>query len=262
MRSKNKLLVWESEKYIDRASHGSGDLKHPGMLILKNLAKNAENILDLGCGDGTRLEYLVHGGNGTGIDISKSAINRARRIYPGLKFLNADLRKLSFKSNSFELVYSAFVLEHLTSVEKVIEEAIRVAKSDGFIVFIAPNYGAPNRASPSFSGSRIRKFFTGYIFDMIDTIAEKRNRLRWNKVRPLTEKISYESDFDTTVEPYIRTLISFLTFKGLNIVNWTTCWNQELGNSKIYQKVFRFLGEKGFYPYKYWGPHLVVVAKK
>ncbi len=39
-----KQKVWESEKYYKRAREGSTDLKHPGMKLLLDLAKNKRNI--------------------------------------------------------------------------------------------------------------------------------------------------------------------------------------------------------------------------
>ena len=150
--------VWEKDSYYRFAQEGSFNISHPGMRILKNLSKRTEKILDLGCGEGTRLNYLV-GKNkkGIGIDISRTAINLARKKYSNLKFVQADLEKIPLKNDSFDLAYSAFVLEHISDPDKVLNEGIRVIQKGGYFVLIAPNYGSPNRSSPPFRGSRLKK---------------------------------------------------------------------------------------------------------
>lgn len=254
-----KQKVWESDKYIDKAELGSQDYTHPGMKILKHFANNATSILDLGCGEGTRLSLLTKDKKGLGVDISEKAIRLAKKRYPRLKFKVVNLEKLPLKRNSFSLVYSAYVLEHLRKPEKVINEAVRVTRKGGNLVLIAPNYGAPNRASPPFKGSRIRKLSEGFLKDLSRPLRELRS-LNWSYVEPLQRR--YKMDFDTTVEPYIRTLMNFLKNKGMRIEKWFTCWPQERPNPKLQQRLFRFFGEMGLYPFTMWGPHIVVIAKK
>ncbi len=262
--TKEKLTndVWSKEDYYQLARKGSFDVSHPGMKILKRLSKKPKNILDMGCGEGTRLNYLVGGGkNGAGVDISSTAIKKAKKRYPGLSFIKADLEAIPFNNNSFDLVYSAFVLEHLTNPEKVIGEAIRVTRKKGKVVFIAPNYGSPNRCSPPYKSSRIIKFIRGLINDF-ERLVVGIKKPNWNKVRPLTESEEYQVDYDVVIEPYLGTIIDYLKRSGLEIIMHSSCWEEELPGAKLHQRLFRFLGERGIYPFKYWGPHFVVVGRK
>lgn len=264
MNTKTKLVneVWKSEKYFLLAKEGSMDINHPGIKILQKLSRDARNILDLGCGEGTRLNLLLeNGANGTGVDISQKALEMGKKSYPKIKFIKADLEKIPLKSESFDLVYSAYVFEHLINPARVLDEAIRLISPKGFFVLLAPNYGSPNRASPPYKGSRIKKLFTGIIGDFI-RIFKKQKRLSWEMVEPIASREKYEVDWDTTVEPYIGSLIKYLEFKGLVIREAFSCWSEELVGAKIYQNIFRILGEIGFYPFWMWGPHLVVVVKK
>lgn len=256
-KTNQKKEIWETKEYFNSAKKGSLDKKHPGMKILFDLTKNAKNILDMGCGEGTRLGLVTAKGVlGQGIDISKTAILMAKKRYPKLKFILGNLSKLPYKNDYFDLVYSAFVLEHLANPEKMINEAVRVVKSGGYLVLVAPNYGAPNRASPVFMGSRIKKLIFGFLRDLLF----QNNKLNWNKVKPVTNFSEYKMDMDTQVEPYIRTLIKYLINKNLKIIEWNSCWNQELPNVKFHQIIFRLL--RNFNPFCYWGPHLVVVVQK
>lgn len=252
-----KQSVWETNLYYDKAKSGSLDLSHPGMKLLLNLAKSSKSILDLGCGEGTRLSEITS--KGTGIDISKTAIANAKKNYTKLNFFVGDLEDLPFKNDSFDLVYSAYVFEHLDNPEKVIKEARRVLKPQGNLVIICPNYGAPNRSSPPFVGSRIKKLISGLLKDFY---FKNQKLLGWTKVEPIASKNNYESDWDVTIEPYARSLGKFLNNNGFKVTKNIQAWEHELGNAKTIQKIFRFLASLNIYPFNYWSPHIVIQAKK
>ena len=91
--------VWRSETYFLLAKKGSMDIDHPGMKILKKISRSAKSILDLGCGEGTRLNLLVAGNqNGIGVDISRKALEMGKKSYPKIKFIKADLEKIPLPS--------------------------------------------------------------------------------------------------------------------------------------------------------------------
>ena len=259
MKNTPSKSLWETEEYYKVAHEGSLDLSHPGMVTLKALAEDSKRILDLGCGDGTRLSYLSKGRYGVGIDTSKKAISLAKEKYKEVEFIDGNIEKLPFKDASFDLVYSAFVLEHLTQPEVVLNEAIRVTAPKGKICLVAPNFGAPNRASPSFKGSRLRKLFKKALKDLFPD--KDSERLDWDKVTPILN-MGYKPDYDTTIEPYLGSLMWFFRNKGLTIRLYSSCWSQELGGVKLHQKIFRVLGEAGIYPFSLWGPHLLLVVEK
>lgn len=260
IKQKLKKEVWNKEDYYHDAHKGSLDIRHPGMGVLIQLAKNSSSILDLGCGDGTRLNLLAESNKtAVGIDLSQTAIKMARSSYPNLRFLKADLERIPLEDESFDLIYSAFVLEHLSNSKQVIKEVIRVLKKDGFLVLIAPNYGAPNRASPPFKGSRVKKLLYGLAGDFL--LFGSRS-LDWRRVTPIANSTYYEMDWDTAIEPYLGSLINFLKFQKMKITLASSCWSEELPGAKIHQRIFRILGDNNIYPFWMWGPHLVVVAKK
>lgn len=262
LKDKLRKGIWRSDVYYLLARKGSLDVSHPGMKILLDFASKSNRILDLGCGEGTRLNMLAQDKEvAIGVDISNKAILLARKAYPKLKFIKADLESIPLKDESFDLVYSAYVLEHLTEPEKVLDEAIRLISNNGFLVLIAPNYGAPNRASPPFRGSRLLKLTKGLLNDLL-MLFQKYDRLKWIKVKPIATSRCYDIDWDTTVEPYMGSLLFFLKNRKIAIKKITTCWSEELPNAKIHQVIFRFIGKLGLYPFILWGPHLVVIAQK
>lgn len=261
-RDTKKLPVWESEKYYSLAGKASQDVGHPGMKILVGLARHASHILDMGCGDGTRLGIVARGKKGVGVDISNVAVKSAKaKKQENIKYIRSDLVQLPLAANSFDLVYSAYVLEHLARPEQVIKEAIRVTKPGGNLVLIAPNFGSPNRASPVYPGFRFSKLISGFFSDLARVFVHSKN-LGWNHVVPIQKAGEYFQDADTQVEPYIGTLTYYLELLGMKVTTSTSCWSEELPGAGLSQKMFRVLGVLGIYPFTMWGPHLVVVALK
>jgi len=58
------------------------------------------------------------------------------------RYIAARGEEIPFRSNSFDIVYSTSVLEHVQNPGKVIHESIRVLKKGGVFQFVIPNYGS------------------------------------------------------------------------------------------------------------------------
>lgn len=246
-------------KYYEIAKEGSIDKTHPSYYLISKYGATAKKILDLGCGEGTRLNQ-IHNRNAVkiGVDQSKVAIGIAKKQYPSIKFIKTE-NNLPFPDNSFDFVYSAFVLEHTNDPENFLKEAVRVLSPGGTLLFVAPNFGAPNRASPNGKYSRIKKMTTGFLNDLVLVLSSKTNRLNWQKVEP--QKTYDMIDADTTVEPYLLSLEKYLT--GLNIAptKSLSLWNQE-DKINLRQILFRIFGAAKIAPFTYWGPHILFVGEK
>lgn len=108
---------------------------------------NVEKILDAGCGEGFTLEYLrvrKIGKSYEGIDFLKRAIEIGTKVHPNIKLREASIYELPYKDNSFDLVLSTEVLEHLEDPKKALREIFRVSRK--YVVLSVPN-------EPIFMGS-------------------------------------------------------------------------------------------------------------
>ena len=91
---------------------------------------NPKNCLDVGCGTGKLVYYLRKlGVDAYGIEISKYALEVApQEIKPYLR--HGDIIKIPYPTNSFDLVITFDVLEHIerSKLKKALEETIRVSR--------------------------------------------------------------------------------------------------------------------------------------
>jgi ubiquinone/menaquinone biosynthesis C-methylase UbiE len=96
-------------------------------------------VLDLGCGEGRWSRVLADkGASVVGVDGSadmiRFAIESERDDRLGIEYKRADLRKLPFEDESFDLVVSAMVLMDVADLVGVLREARRVLQCDGRLV--------------------------------------------------------------------------------------------------------------------------------
>jgi len=99
------------------------------------------SVLDLGCGTGRHTAWLAEAGASvTAVDFSEGMLAEARRK-PGMqsvRFIVHDLhRPLPISNDSFDLVVSGLVLEHLRDVGSFFAEVARVLKPGGRAVVSA-----------------------------------------------------------------------------------------------------------------------------
>lgn len=93
-------------------------------------------VLEIGVGMGADyLQWLQAGAHATGIDLSQSSLERARRrcelagYQPDLQL--GDAENLPFEKNTFDIVYSYGVMHHSADVQRCLDEALRVLKPGG-----------------------------------------------------------------------------------------------------------------------------------
>jgi ubiquinone/menaquinone biosynthesis C-methylase UbiE len=101
--------------------------------------------LDAGCGIGNNIPTLLNFFNNiVACDISEEALEYAKnrfKNYSNITFIRADIRRLPFKDNFFDVVVCTEVFEHLENPETAKEELLRVLKkNDSYLIISVPNY--------------------------------------------------------------------------------------------------------------------------
>jgi 2-polyprenyl-3-methyl-5-hydroxy-6-metoxy-1,4-benzoquinol methylase len=102
----------------------------------KSLSKSA--VLDIGCGYG----YLLNSFKGAkeiyGTDISKEAVEMAKKQNPSFNVSVADILKPSKLNKKFDLILAINVIEHLTNPKLGVKNIKSLLNNDGLVIIHLP----------------------------------------------------------------------------------------------------------------------------
>lgn len=117
-------------------------------LILKEVPKSAEKMLDAGFGTGIYSLSLANKIKEIkAIDISDEKVNEVKKesVSKNICFEKGDLRKLQFEDNYFDLIICSDVLEHIREDYKAFSELARVLKKGGTLLLTVPANSKKNK---------------------------------------------------------------------------------------------------------------------
>ena len=125
-------------------AHDETYLRHYVELVI-HYAPPRSKILDLGCGNGISARLLNQADfDVVGTDISPLFLKEARNWENSrLRYQVCDVLELPFESDTFDVICSNELVEHLPDVETALREMIRVVRKGGRIVISGPNLCSP-----------------------------------------------------------------------------------------------------------------------
>jgi ubiquinone/menaquinone biosynthesis C-methylase UbiE len=131
--------------YLRLIGYPFGSRRNEVRLVLKEVnAQPGQKILDIGCGDGIWTNYLANSSQAEihGLDVSKHDLNiakkRAALSKVNVRYHLEDATKMSFKTATFDTVFSISTLEHTDNDDAIFKEIYRVLKPGGKIVVSMP----------------------------------------------------------------------------------------------------------------------------
>ena len=105
-----------------------------------NLIKPENKILEIGCGIGSIVNELHHRGfDITGTDISNEAIAYGQKKFGDINLQVQSAENLPYENDSFDVVLSFDLFEHIAQIEKHVSEVTRVLRKGGYYLFQTPN---------------------------------------------------------------------------------------------------------------------------
>lgn len=131
-------------RLVDRLTPGLRNSQYAYARALAEEAARASSWLDLGCGHdflppfvAARVPPLPLDGLRTvGVDADLTALSR----HPSVKFrVGGDIERLPLRAESFDLVTSNMVLEHVARPERLFAEMLRVLRPGGRLLLHTPN---------------------------------------------------------------------------------------------------------------------------
>jgi 2-polyprenyl-3-methyl-5-hydroxy-6-metoxy-1,4-benzoquinol methylase len=146
LRSKQKWVEWQIyDTCVGNVLHTSEVARAQPLNVerLETIAdmfrrlRSGLQVLDVGCGEGSigkLVEKLCH--SVVSVEIPKAA-TVAKRL--GVSVIVAgDAERLSFSSNSFDVVVASEVVEHLWNPSNLLDEAFRVLRAEGYLLISTP----------------------------------------------------------------------------------------------------------------------------
>jgi SAM-dependent methyltransferase len=168
----------------------------------------APRILEVGAGYGFALCYLrkrgldvegVEPGNSPGFEgryenaielLEANDLPEARQILH-----SAFGEALPFEDETFDIVFSADVLEHVRDIEKCLTEAIRVVKPGGVVVMVVPTYNSFREGHYNIfwlphllKSKRIAKWYVRAVFRRADWFIDELNFTTPRYFKKLTDR--------------------------------------------------------------------------
>lgn len=107
--------------------------------ILSNIPDNNLEIFDVGCCDGSFTKHFKKNTNKAyGIDISKHAVNKAKR--KGIIVKEGDfLEKDYFKNIKFDIIVAGETIEHIFDTDLFLKKIYTKLKKNGTLIITTPN---------------------------------------------------------------------------------------------------------------------------
>lgn len=134
---------------------GDFSIKRTGMAILSQLCDIPKSgvCLEVGCGSGVNSAFLSQAvrrviatdlpsydgqTHSLGIDVADGLLRRLD--INNVELVSCSGERLPFADNSFDLVFSSSVLEHIDDKERALKEMFRVVRPGGRVICIIPTY--------------------------------------------------------------------------------------------------------------------------
>lgn len=107
-------------------------------LLKEMLPEKRKKILVIGCGTGSELKIFQD--SVVALDLSHTAIKKARNKRQDSQFVCGDGCNLPFKDRSFDCLVCSEVIEHVPDQKKMVSEFHRVLNEEGKLILTMPNW--------------------------------------------------------------------------------------------------------------------------
>lgn len=224
IRQKN-IELYES-LYQDDTTSSSYEVRSKVEFIKKHLPLLPKNskVLEVGYGAGDLLhcisQYYI-----SSVAYGIEVVDEARKLY-SRKFVsdkNVILKtsdaegELLFKDNSFDLVVSSHLLEHIRNEQALLADMIRILKKDGILIIVVPEWesGDNHLHYRQYSKARLEKIAQRYKLDLINLRSDGYylNKLFYRILNIVLNKKEYgvimdrsETSLENTTIPFAKRL--------------------------------------------------------
>jgi len=139
-----KQYYQTSARYRDDLKTHDERFLEPFLILIGRYLERGARILDLGCGTGLSTRMLNEAGyDAFGLDLSPLFLSVEKKENPQTDLLAGNALQLPFADSTFDAVVGFEFIEHIPNVPALLDEILRVLKSNGWIAFHSPNLLSP-----------------------------------------------------------------------------------------------------------------------
>ena len=172
MTTRNEHAAFlETGRYIyeNRATRWITERMHARCANLRQLDLAERTVLDVGCGEGDHFKY-VRRASLIGVDPLSEMLERAEQKHPGrATLLQGSALSLDglLAPSSIDSVSCVSVLEHITPIERALDQMARVLRGDGELIWGIPTEGLLYRIGRELTTKRHVQKVTGVDYDAL-----------------------------------------------------------------------------------------------
>lgn len=197
----------KDESYYDSIAFSGTAWTDPQQLAHQHLLTNVHNrqVLEIGCGSAPILQTgsLIES-QYTGCDFNPALLAANARRHPGARFVRLTDAKTIPLEQTFEAVFSVFVLEHCVFPQNFLSETLRLLAPGGFFGLLCPDFLGRSRMSSQrlgFSaGTGREKLRQKKWRDAFTTAFDNRIRIPW-LCRGMRRRALTQPQFFVNLEP-------------------------------------------------------------
>lgn len=179
--------------------------KSEAALLNAILASNPESVLEIGCGSGWLYQRLTDAGLDkeayAGLEMSQTQIDANIEKFPRASWHCGSIYVHPFGGETFGVVFSYFVLEHLVFPAKALQRMLDLTRPGGKLVLVFPDFVAAGRLASQKLGLRDRRaselLRQGDICNALFNLYESRFRLP----RALRSAVGRHGPFPVNLRP-------------------------------------------------------------
>ena len=150
------------------------------------------NILDVGCGNGWLCHHLskIPGSNVAGIDINKTELNQAKRVFDhveNLEFFYGGIDNERIRNEKFDAIVFAASIQYFPSLDNIIPAALQLLHPGGEIHILDSHFYKPSeveiarqRSSDYYHSLQLAEMTKYYFHHCVDELNPYNHKIFYN----------------------------------------------------------------------------------
>lgn len=159
----NELLFWKIQLKKSDGKYFNEHIEYfyTNLFYIDKSYYSNKKILDIGCGPVGSLEWATNAMERIGLDPLADEYLKLNNGIHKMRYVKGYSESIPFSDDYFDVTTIFNALDHVSDLQKSIEEAVRVTKAEGDILVVTEINHAPTITEPHFLPDDIHDRFSG-----------------------------------------------------------------------------------------------------